>query len=564
MPNLLKFLRSLTVGNIPPAGTAADYGRIAFNIQDRVLWAYDSAGTPRVIAKNIGDYDPTRAYRIGDLAVNGGIIYRSNANINAVAFNPLNWDVLNDWRAVLLYRTPTAQAQATMLMGTTAISARFRAAVSQVASLMEWRNGADEVVSNIDNLGYPGRTFGRAVFRVDQVAHGFTAVGQPIRFDGTNWVLANPATAAGFTMAVVARVISANAFEAQTAGRIDDLGALAFETGSYAANTLYYASTSTPGRLTATAPGSETQQNLVLKTTSGNSGVLGIQRPVGVPTTTAQRASLTVTQSPNPFTAIGQPAAFDGTDWVRGDTDAADSTPVGVISATAGTTFTIVFSGEVTGIESGAVDTFPMTAGVPYYCTDDGRLTSVLPTPVPTGQAAVLWATGVDSGIVIASVIPPISKESLDVTPATIGAVPTARVVTAGNGLTGGGALSANVTLNIGTPSTLNDTTTNAVTAGSHTHALSAAGIRNLYAATAYGVIGAYVLANAGGGTAITPGNTYSGASLTPAGVRLNTVGADLDLQVQFATLSGTWRAMSYSAAPAALGATVGLFLRIA
>lgn len=52
---------------------------------------------------------------------------------------------------------------------------------------------------------------------------------------------------------------------------------------------------------------------------------------------------------------------------------------------------------------------------------------------------------------------------------------PAARTVTAGNGLTGGGDLTADRTLTLGTPGTLSGSTTNAVTTASHTHAISAA-----------------------------------------------------------------------------------------
>lgn len=52
---------------------------------------------------------------------------------------------------------------------------------------------------------------------------------------------------------------------------------------------------------------------------------------------------------------------------------------------------------------------------------------------------------------------------------------PSARTITAGNGLTGGGDLSADRTLTLGLPGTLSGSTTNAVTATSHTHALAAA-----------------------------------------------------------------------------------------
>jgi hypothetical protein len=47
------------------------------------------------------------------------------------------------------------------------------------------------------------------------------------------------------------------------------------------------------------------------------------------------------------------------------------------------------------------------------------------------------------------------------------------RSVLAGNGITGGGALSADRTITLGTPGTLDGTTTNAVTSTSHTHAIT-------------------------------------------------------------------------------------------
>lgn len=52
---------------------------------------------------------------------------------------------------------------------------------------------------------------------------------------------------------------------------------------------------------------------------------------------------------------------------------------------------------------------------------------------------------------------------------------PATRTLTAGNGLTGGGDLSANRTFTLGTPSTLTPGTTNAVTTTSHTHAVDVA-----------------------------------------------------------------------------------------
>lgn len=53
--------------------------------------------------------------------------------------------------------------------------------------------------------------------------------------------------------------------------------------------------------------------------------------------------------------------------------------------------------------------------------------------------------------------------------------VTNARLITAGNGLTGGGALTADRTITMGTPGTITGATANAVTTTSHTHALTLA-----------------------------------------------------------------------------------------
>jgi hypothetical protein len=53
------------------------------------------------------------------------------------------------------------------------------------------------------------------------------------------------------------------------------------------------------------------------------------------------------------------------------------------------------------------------------------------------------------------------------------GDVPSGRLITAGNGLTGGGDLSADRTINLGTPTTITTATTNSTTSTSHTHAIT-------------------------------------------------------------------------------------------
>lgn len=52
--------------------------------------------------------------------------------------------------------------------------------------------------------------------------------------------------------------------------------------------------------------------------------------------------------------------------------------------------------------------------------------------------------------------------------------VPPTRTITAGDGLTGGGDLSANRTIDMGTPGTVTAASSNGVTADSHTHAVTA------------------------------------------------------------------------------------------
>lgn len=54
-----------------------------------------------------------------------------------------------------------------------------------------------------------------------------------------------------------------------------------------------------------------------------------------------------------------------------------------------------------------------------------------------------------------------------------LGGVPTGRTITAGNGLTGGGDLSANRSLALGTPTTISGSSTNSVTTTSHAHELT-------------------------------------------------------------------------------------------
>lgn len=95
--------------------------------------------------------------------------------------------------------------------------------------------------------------------------------------------------------------------------------------------------------------------------------------------------------------------------------------------------------------------------------------------------------------------------------------------ITAGNGLSGGGTMAASRTLSLATPGTLDGSTTNAVTASSHTHAISAA------SATLRGVV---ELAT----NAETITGTDTARAVTPAGLTSRTALESRTGLVQLAT----------------------------
>ena len=404
MSNRMRFLRSTTAAAIPPAGGSADFGRIALNLTDRKMYAYGENGGVTLLSALVGDHSATRAYSIGDLMVRQGILHRAIVNMAPKAFSAADWQTVSDFRDILLYRNPTTQDQATTTLAA-GLSARVRAASGQTAPVAEWQNGAGETVSDIRADGYPGRAFGRPVFRVEQIAHGFTARGQIARFDGTNWVLANPSTSAGFAIAVVRRVLSPDAIELQTAGRIDDLQGGAFESGVFPANTRCFGSVMQPGRLTTTAPPDADQTQPILHTLTGNSAILlPFQLPMGSGGgggggEVGSSVEITIDQSPNPFSFPGEVAAFDG-QWRLANPDVPSAAPLGIITATAGTTFTVRFAGPVSNIPQGATDLHPLTPGAQYYSDTNGKLTLATPGPNARFASPVLWATSGSGGLI--------------------------------------------------------------------------------------------------------------------------------------------------------------------
>ncbi|RVQ04168.1 hypothetical protein [Sinorhizobium meliloti] len=117
-----------------------------------------------------------------------------------------------------------------------------------------------------------------------------------------------------------------------------------------------------------------------------------------------------------------------------------------------------------------------------------------------------------------------------------LGGVPTTRQVIAGNGLTGGGALSANVTVTMGTPGSITNSTGNSVTSTSHVHALGFTAAEVYLGTNASEVnypIGTVLFVALGGGR---PDNN------TTATVRLSGTNG-FSIEGTGTALSGTWRA---------------------
>lgn len=109
--------------------------------------------------------------------------------------------------------------------------------------------------------------------------------------------------------------------------------------------------------------------------------------------------------------------------------------------------------------------------------------------------------------------------------------------VNAGPGLSGGGNLGSNFSINMGTPSSITRTSTNSAGGTTHTHNLSAADFRDMIANyTVAGWIGSYVFACEIGTSGVSFGSTISGSNLYPSAE------SDGARHTRPGSLSGTWR----------------------
>jgi hypothetical protein len=207
-------------------------------------------------------------------------------------------------------------------------------------------------------------------------------------------------------------------------------------------------------------------------------------------------------------------------------------------------TWAVVHSGTV-DINAGTIDGTSIGAAT----RSTGLFTTIGTTGLATLASADINGGNID-GTVIGATTPGAATFStvagsgtgltaLSATQLTTGTIPNARIsalptanvsgldtalaakvdetvsVTAGNGLSGGGALTATRTITMGTPGAVTATSTDAVTATSHTHSLSAANVGTRIGQLSVGSVGTFAALSYLGNTANrSPGYSQAGSNL--------------------------------------------------
>lgn len=115
-----------------------------------------------------------------------------------------------------------------------------------------------------------------------------------------------------------------------------------------------------------------------------------------------------------------------------------------------------------------------------------------------------------------------------------------ARTLNAGDGLTGGGNLTTDRTISMGTPSSITADSSNSASGNTHTHSISAATIGELMSRLAVGAIGTYALMfDVTPPPSRVPGSLASGSALRYSSAGGTTAASPIP--------QGTWRLMAYS-----------------
>lgn len=126
-------------------------------------------------------------------------------------------------------------------------------------------------------IGGPSASGDRVVIEYSQTGHGF-AVGEAVRFDGADWVLAQADSSENAEVfGIVSDDIDANTFELTTHGKIEGLAGLT-------AGVAHFLSPTTPGALTATPPATAGQVSKpILLAVSTTEGVVVNMRGIVLP-----------------------------------------------------------------------------------------------------------------------------------------------------------------------------------------------------------------------------------------------------------------------------------------
>jgi hypothetical protein len=274
----IRVKRSGTTGSIPATTTSADAGELTVNYTDRKVYIKDATGAAVLVADRISDYSASRQYVVGDFCIQSDTFYRCVTAITTPeAFNVANWLAIGgggggggDISGAVILEPESAGRNIISTVGEAGIEPlRVRGDPLQSVDLQVWEptQASDGGKLNVNSLGFPGPRFGSAAFRAGVATHPFTAIGQPIGFNG-NWVL--PAGNAP-TYGLLQEVIDVNTVVIRQAGIIENLSTAAFAGGVIDPATLYYPSTTTPGQLTPIQPAGV---NAVLLTTSTTAGLV--------------------------------------------------------------------------------------------------------------------------------------------------------------------------------------------------------------------------------------------------------------------------------------------------
>lgn len=123
------------------------------------------------------------------------------------------------------------------------------------------------------------------------------------------------------------------------------------------------------------------------------------------------------------------------------------------------------------------VGTFGNSITIPVITVDDkGRVTVVTTSTVRSASTSQTGVVQLNNTVTSTSTTQAATANAVKLANDNANSkVDPSLVLTAGNGLTGGGNLSANRTFTLGTPSTITQSSTNSVTSTSHTHAIDTA-----------------------------------------------------------------------------------------